>query len=173
MWALSDQQSFSLFIPPPSSIPRSDNSVWERRLCATSGDGQGSGTGSNHLDKTNCQLQSRSSCHSDNNQRDCGHQSAYAGDCGLFFPAPVIPQSLPFPFFRLPEHVTESFLLAYNYSAVIGQAAVIKSIAGTFPVSGKVTRFPGEGKRNREKWDCTDGRSRKGKCAKGRGVIIF
>lgn len=73
----------------------------------------------------------------------------------------------------LPEHVTESFLLAYNYSAVIGQAAVIKSIAGTFPVSGKVTRFPGEGKRNREKWDCTDGRSRKGKCAKGRGVIIF
>lgn len=50
--ALSSGGSFSFF----SLVPRSDNSVWERRHCTTSRDGLGRGMGRYHLDKTNCQL---------------------------------------------------------------------------------------------------------------------
>lgn len=65
--ALSSGGSFFIFF----LIPRSDNSVWERRHCTTSRDGQGRGTGRYHLDKTNCQLPSRSSDRLDKIQRDC------------------------------------------------------------------------------------------------------
>lgn len=119
-------------------IPRSDNSVWERRHCTTSRDGQGRGTGRYHLDKTNCQLPSRSSHRSDKTKGMCGEVCISVHTqkiwCILIFvcvsvvskggAAPSLPQAFQAVFF--PRQRIEPFSLAYNYNAVMGKAAVIK-----------------------------------------------